>query len=80
MLMHYEQPPDGGWGWVVAFTTFLAYAIGWGVPRGFSVLFENFQENFNSTNSETSWIISLIGGFLLIGSKLLLHYVFSTNC
>ena len=68
MLMQYERPPDGGWGWAVTFTTCLGYAS-WGVPRGFSVLFQNFQEEFNSSNAETSWIISLIGGFLLIGSK-----------
>ena len=69
MLMKYERPPDGGWGWMVTFATCLAYAS-WGVPRGFSVLFDNFKDNFQATNAETSWINSLIGGFLLYGSKL----------
>lgn len=69
MIMRYERPPDGGWGWVVTFTAFLAYAISWGIPRGFSVLFQDFQSTFESSNSQTSWITSITGGFVLCGSK-----------
>ncbi|CAK8683239.1 unnamed protein product [Clavelina lepadiformis] len=70
MLMKYKDPPDGGWGWAVTFTSFLTYAIAWAVARGISVLFTNLQETFQSTISATSWITSLITGFLACGTLL----------
>uniref|UniRef100_F7AXQ6 Major facilitator superfamily (MFS) profile domain-containing protein n=1 Tax=Ciona intestinalis TaxID=7719 RepID=F7AXQ6_CIOIN len=68
MLMKYKAPPEGGWGWVVTFTAFLTYAIVWAVPRAMSVLFDAFQREFHSTNSATSWITSLMFGFLACGT------------
>uniref|UniRef100_H2Z4H9 Major facilitator superfamily (MFS) profile domain-containing protein n=1 Tax=Ciona savignyi TaxID=51511 RepID=H2Z4H9_CIOSA len=66
--MRYKVPPEGGWGWMVTVTAFLTYAIVWAVPRSMSVLFDAFQLEFHSTNAATSWITSLMFGFLACGT------------
>ncbi|XP_074116691.1 monocarboxylate transporter 7 isoform X3 [Sminthopsis crassicaudata] len=55
----YSEVPDGGWGWVVAFSFFLVEALTYGVIKSFGVFFNDIMNSFKETNSRISWIISI---------------------
>ncbi|CAG2101592.1 unnamed protein product [Medioppia subpectinata] len=48
-------PPDGGFGWVIVFASFLCNCI-----------VDEISEEFNETKANTAWIGSLQGGFYLL--------------
>ena len=54
-----RQAPDGGWGWVIVFASFLVHCIADGVTMSFGVLFVEFLDYFQESKSLTSWIGSL---------------------
>ncbi|PVD18876.1 hypothetical protein C0Q70_21433 [Pomacea canaliculata] len=53
------EPPDGGWGWVVVFSSFLIHVIADGVVYSFGVFLIVFVEYFHSGRGETAWIGAL---------------------
>ena len=55
-------PPDGGWGWVVVFASFMIHIIADGVVYSFGIFYIEFLEYFKGGKGETSWIGSLVPG------------------
>jgi len=56
-----EDPPDGGWGWVVVAVSFLNYLLLPGLLRSYGVLHLNILAAFpHSTATEASWIPALL--------------------
>lgn len=63
-------PPDGGWGWVVTFSSFMVGLIVDGICFTFGFFFIEFQTYFGSNKSVTSLINSVLNGtYLTIGKK-----------
>ena len=48
-----REPPDGGWGWVVVFATFLTCALTIGTMNSFGVLYVAFLDAFGESKSKT---------------------------
>lgn len=74
--VNYVTPPDGGWGWMVVFSSFLIHVIADGVVYSFGVFLMEFVDYFNSGRAAASWIGSLqpavtytVGEFLSVLSK-----------
>ncbi|XP_071050757.1 monocarboxylate transporter 5-like [Onthophagus taurus] len=55
-------PPDGGWGWIIVFGSFMIHVINDGITYSFGMLYEDFLKYFNSHKSETAWILSILYG------------------
>ncbi|XP_060871902.1 uncharacterized protein LOC132946091 isoform X1 [Metopolophium dirhodum] len=55
----HNQAPDGGWGWVVVFASFMVNMIADGVTFSFGVIFIEFEKYFEEGKSKTAWIGSL---------------------
>ncbi|XP_046542426.1 monocarboxylate transporter 12-like [Haliotis rubra] len=53
-------PPDGGWGWMVVFSSFLIHVIADGIVYSFGVFFVEFLDYFKGGKGETSWVGSLV--------------------
>ena len=58
-------PPDGGWGWVIVFMSFLCNMIVDGIAYSFSPFLDVFVTSFDSTRGTVSWISSLLAGVYL---------------
>ena len=66
-----DDPPDGGWGWVVTFSAFMVGLILDGISFSFGLFFKELYVYFNESKSVTSWIISVLNGtYLGIGRYL----------
>ncbi|KAH9516555.1 hypothetical protein DERF_007290 [Dermatophagoides farinae] len=57
--LNYSRPPDGGWGWMVVFASFIINLIADGVSLSFGVIFVELVNYFNESKSKTAWIGSL---------------------
>ena len=55
----YDQPPNGGWGWIVMVASACMYGIGYGISKSLGVFFLDIKQEFDLNNSETSWVSSL---------------------
>lgn len=62
--------PDGGWGWVVVFCSFILCMVADGVSFSFGLLYPEFQQEFNASSSATSWIGSLFVSVPLLTGKI----------
>ena len=51
--------PDGGWGWVVCFGSFMLQALTIGITYTFGIIFVELLEYFDTTEAEASWIGSI---------------------
>ncbi|XP_060518855.1 monocarboxylate transporter 12 [Cylas formicarius] len=62
-----ESPPapDGGWGWMVVFGSFMIHVITDGVTYSFGIFYYEFLEYFKEGKSLTSWILSILVGVTL---------------
>lgn len=54
------RPPDGGWGWVIVFASFMINLIADGVTFSFGIFFIEFQNHFGEGKAKTAWIGSLL--------------------
>uniref|UniRef100_A0A1A7W9M8 Solute carrier family 16, member 5 (Monocarboxylic acid transporter 6) n=1 Tax=Iconisemion striatum TaxID=60296 RepID=A0A1A7W9M8_9TELE len=59
--------PDGGWGWVVLVATILVLALTLGFPSCVGIFYTDLQNEFQATNSETSWVPSIMTSVLHAG-------------
>jgi len=70
--------PDGGWGWVVVFSSLVISMIADGISFSFGLLYIEFLEHFGESKSKTAWIGSLFMAVPLlsgpIGSALVDRY------
>jgi len=60
------KPPDGGWGWVVVFASFIVNVILDGVAFSFGMLLIPLIEEFESNRSTISWAGSLVILFYIL--------------
>ncbi|XP_074655968.1 monocarboxylate transporter 12-B-like [Tubulanus polymorphus] len=62
--------PDGGYGWLIVFASFMCDCMADGVAFSFGVLMDEFLDYFRESNSKTSWVGSLFHGIPLIAGPL----------
>ena len=62
-------PPDGGWGWVVVFASFMIHVIADGVVYSFGIFYVEFLDYFKSGRGATSWVGSLVPGITLASGE-----------
>ncbi|KAH6940147.1 hypothetical protein HPB50_025955 [Hyalomma asiaticum] len=55
-------PPDGGWGWVVVFSSFMIHVIADGVTYTFGIFYLEFLKYFQESKGKTAWIASIMVG------------------
>ena len=60
------SPPDGGWGWVVTASSFMANLIADGCCFSFGILFNELLQVFEEPKGKTAWVGSLILSMPLI--------------
>ncbi|KAL1497873.1 hypothetical protein ABEB36_008759 [Hypothenemus hampei] len=72
--------PDGGWGWVVVFSTFILCMIADGVTFSFGLLYAQFLKEFEASNSATSWIGSLFMAVPLLTGPIMSGLVDKFGC
>lgn len=54
--------PDGGWGWVVVFSSFMIHLIADGVTYTFGIFYFELLQYFSSGKGLTAWIPSIMTG------------------
>ncbi|KAB1266241.1 Monocarboxylate transporter 11 [Camelus dromedarius] len=52
-------PPDGGWGWVVASSTFAVNGLSYGVLRSLGLALPDLEEHFDRSAQDTAWVSAL---------------------
>ncbi|XP_043475271.1 monocarboxylate transporter 3 isoform X3 [Leptopilina heterotoma] len=58
-------PPDGGYGWVVVFASFMCNMIVDGIAYTFGKFHQPFALHFNESQATTAWVGSLLSGVYL---------------
>jgi uncharacterized membrane protein len=61
--------PDGGWGWVVVFSSFVIHVLIDGIKYSFGIMFIELMESFGENKSKTSWVMSIQIGVMLLSGK-----------
>ncbi|XP_067640607.1 monocarboxylate transporter 12 isoform X2 [Eurosta solidaginis] len=56
------SPPDGGWGWMVVFGSFMIHIITDGMTYSFGLFYNEFLSYFNEGKGYTAWIVSIMVG------------------
>lgn len=59
--------PDGGWGWVVLVATIVVLALTLAFPSCVGIFYTDLQNDFHASNSETSWVPSIMTSVLHAG-------------
>ena len=59
-------PPDGGWGWVVVFASFMCNMIVDGIAYTFGIFLGKFADYFEESSSKVAWAGSLLSGVYLM--------------
>lgn len=58
-------PPDGGYGWVICFASFMCNMIVDGIAYTFGIFLETFVEHFHEGKGTVAWVGSLLSGVYL---------------
>ncbi|KFM80246.1 Monocarboxylate transporter 9, partial [Stegodyphus mimosarum] len=56
------SPPDGGWGWVVVFASFMIHVIADGVTYTFGIFYYEFLKYYGESKGTTAWVASIMVG------------------
>lgn len=64
------RPPDGGWGWVVVFASFMVNLIADGITFSFGVFFPHFLEYFGEGKGKTAWIAGIFMAMPLLSGPI----------
>lgn len=65
-------PPDGGYGWVIVFASFMCNMIVDGIAYTFGVFLGEFVNYYGEGKGKTAWVGSLLSGmYLSVGKHLL---------
>lgn len=65
------EAPDGGWGWMVLFATIIVLALTLAFPSCVGIFYTDLQNEFHASNSQTSWVPSIMTSVLHAGGKVL---------
>lgn len=68
-LGEFPPAPDGGYGWVVVFASFMCNMILDGIAYTFGVFLGEFARYFNEGQGKTAWVGSLLSGMYLSAGK-----------
>lgn len=74
------QPPDGGWGWVVVFASFMCNLILDGIAYTFGILLKPLVEDFDSDAGTISWVGSLLCGVYMLSGPIVGGLVNKFGC
>ncbi|XP_038212152.1 monocarboxylate transporter 9-like [Zerene cesonia] len=72
--------PDGGWGWVVVFSSFVISMIADGISFSFGLLYMEFLEEFKASKATTAWIGSLFIAVPLLSGPVMSALVDRYGC
>ena len=59
VMSPHPPAPDGGWGWVVVFASFVIQSLTIGITYTFGILFVELLDVFDAGESTTAWIGSI---------------------
>lgn len=62
-------PPDGGYGWVIVFASFMCNMIVDGIAYTFGVFLGEFVSYYGEGKGKTAWVGSLLSGMYLSVGK-----------
>lgn len=62
-------PPDGGYGWVIVFASFMCNMIVDGIAYTFGIFLGEFVVYFDTGTGTASWVGSLLSGMYLCAGK-----------
>lgn len=75
-----QKIPDGGWGWVVVFSSFVISMIADGISFSFGLLYVELLNEFGASKSMTSWIGSLFMAIPLLSGPIMSSLVDRYGC
>ncbi|XP_070558464.1 monocarboxylate transporter 12-like [Ptychodera flava] len=55
-----EEPPDGGWGWMVVFASFIVLFVVRGIQNSIGVFFVVLMDHFQEGAGSTSWLTTCL--------------------
>jgi len=73
-------PPDGGWGWVVVFASFMIHIIADGITYSFGVFLVELIEKFNADRGAASLIPSILVGVTLGSGPIASYFTNRYGC
>lgn len=72
--------PDGGWGWMVVFSSVIISMIADGISFSFGLLYIEFLHEFEASKSATAWIGSLFMAVPLLTGPIMSTFVDRYGC
>lgn len=63
-----EKALDGGWGWVIVASAFMAQFVAFGSPQSVGVLYPEWLSTFQEGKGMTAWVGSVVSGVALLSS------------
>ncbi|XP_004926421.2 monocarboxylate transporter 9 [Bombyx mori] len=64
------RPPDGGWGWVIVFASFMVNLIADGITFSFGVFYPHFLDYFGEGKGKTAWIAGIFMAMPLLSGPI----------
>ncbi|KAJ8729251.1 hypothetical protein PYW08_000832 [Mythimna loreyi] len=73
-------PPDGGWGWMVVFASFMIHIVTDGMTYSFGIFYAEFLTYFDEGKGKTAWIVSILVGVTLSSGPISSSFVNRWGC